>query len=232
MKKNNDSDVLLKIWMCLEIISSIENYHDAFILMKNKEYKNGWAKLARAEICLNNITYNIKNYRDYLIVPFLEQYVRKYQKIYPYRLFSSMVSIIKKSECSICGENMDPFSSCNHIKGKVYSGELCYEIIKDMDLLRFDMVADPSMKECVVFPDIENPEKYQLLEYIIPKLQNEYSKWDYEILTKYESHSKYKAGRNEPCPCHSGKKYKNCCMNNPKGIKYDHYEFVIPNKLS
>ena len=23
-----------------------------------------------------------------------------------------------------------------------------------------------------------------------------------------------KIGRNEPCPCGSGKKYKNCCMNN------------------
>lgn len=28
-----------------------------------------------------------------------------------------------------------------------------------------------------------------------------------------------KAGRNDPCPCGSGKKYKNCCMNleRPKG---------------
>jgi hypothetical protein len=24
-------------------------------------------------------------------------------------------------------------------------------------------------------------------------------------------------GRNDPCPCGSGKKYKNCCLNKPKG---------------
>ncbi|MCE5317106.1 MAG: SEC-C domain-containing protein [Parachlamydia sp.] len=32
-----------------------------------------------------------------------------------------------------------------------------------------------------------------------------------------------KAGRNDPCPCGSGKKFKNCCMNlerpKPSGIK-------------
>lgn len=27
---------------------------------------------------------------------------------------------------------------------------------------------------------------------------------------------KKKIGRNEPCPCGSGKKYKLCCMNKPK----------------
>lgn len=27
---------------------------------------------------------------------------------------------------------------------------------------------------------------------------------------------KYKVGRNEPCPCGSGKKYKNCCLSSGK----------------
>lgn len=28
-----------------------------------------------------------------------------------------------------------------------------------------------------------------------------------------------KVGRNDPCPCGSGKKYKNCCMQKDKGPK-------------
>jgi len=32
--------------------------------------------------------------------------------------------------------------------------------------------------------------------------------------------SKKKVGRNDPCPCGSGKKYKKCCL--PKGIDYEH----------
>jgi|LSQX01.2.fsa_nt_gb hypothetical protein len=27
-----------------------------------------------------------------------------------------------------------------------------------------------------------------------------------------------KIGRNEPCPCGSGKKYKKCCLNNPQRL--------------
>ena len=34
-----------------------------------------------------------------------------------------------------------------------------------------------------------------------------------------QHHAKRKVGRNEPCPCGSGKKYKKCCL--PKGIVYE-----------
>ena len=30
----------------------------------------------------------------------------------------------------------------------------------------------------------------------------------------------YKIGRNDPCPCNSGKKYKNCCLSTGKYEKY------------
>ncbi len=29
-----------------------------------------------------------------------------------------------------------------------------------------------------------------------------------------------KIGRNDPCPCGSGKKYKQCCINKPKAPKF------------
>lgn len=141
-----------------------------------------------------------------------------------------MAFIIKRSECSICGKKMDPFSGCKHIKGKVYSGELCHEIITDGEPLGIDMVTKPSMKDCVIFDDIENPTKYQSLEFLIPQLPNEYVAWDYNIIQGYKPHAEYKIGRNDLCPCHSGKKYKNCCMNNPKGVKCDHYKFIIHSR--
>ena len=34
----------------------------------------------------------------------------------------------------------------------------------------------------------------------------------------------YKVGRNDPCPCGSGKKYKNCCE------KSGQYEKLVPRK--
>jgi hypothetical protein len=29
-----------------------------------------------------------------------------------------------------------------------------------------------------------------------------------------------KVGRNDPCPCGSGKKFKSCCMNKPKPLPF------------
>jgi uncharacterized protein YecA (UPF0149 family) len=41
-----------------------------------------------------------------------------------------------------------------------------------------------------------------------------------------------KAGRNAPCPCGSGKKYKKCCLNNtPNEIKNDFSMDFIPIEL-
>jgi hypothetical protein len=34
---------------------------------------------------------------------------------------------------------------------------------------------------------------------------------------------KTKVGRNDPCPCGSGKKYKRCCLNNPDGQVHEEY---------
>jgi hypothetical protein len=216
--------------MSLEIIESIVNYHNAFLFLKDRKYKEGWNELVKAEINIQNIICNISRYKDYQIVPFLDEYIRKYQSIYPYKIFMSMAGIIKKSECSICGKSMDPFSGCSHRKGKVYLGELCYETVIEMNVLRFDAVTNPSMKTCVMFEDIENPNKYQLLEFLVPQLTDEYMTWSYNVIQKYEPHTKYKIGRNDLCPCLSGRKYKKCCMHNPEGIKYDHYEFRLSNK--
>lgn len=36
------------------------------------------------------------------------------------------------------------------------------------------------------------------------------------VFSRQETKKKNKVGRNEPCPCGSGKKYKKCCLNKPK----------------
>jgi len=230
-KQNNDEKLLLLIWYCLSIIQAFEIYHEVFILLKKREYYNAWNELAQIEGIINCIKKNIPDYSKYVACSFLENKIVKLQNIYPYKLFTSVVLTDTKEECSICGSTMNPFTGCEHIRGKVYQGELCYSIINDGKWVGDDFVEKPADKSAVAFIGIDDPEKYKLLEYLIPKLPNEYTKWDYKKLTKYESHSNYTIGRNDKCPCQSGKKYKNCCMNNPKGIKYDHYEFLLPDEL-
>ena len=36
------------------------------------------------------------------------------------------------------------------------------------------------------------------------------------VISRQETKKKNKVGRNEPCPCGSGKKYKKCCLNKPQ----------------
>ena len=42
--------------------------------------------------------------------------------------------------------------------------------------------------------------------------------------TKTKVREYHKIGRNDPCPCGSGKKYKNCCLNSGK------YELLVDKK--
>jgi hypothetical protein len=230
-KQKNDEKSLLLMWFCLSVIQAIEIFHEAFMLLKKREYYKAWDELGQIEMIINNINENIPDYQQYIAVSFLEQNTIKLQKIYPYKLFTSMAIIDTKGECSICGNSMNPFNGCEHIRGRVYAGKMCYSIISNGKLAGIDFVEKPAMKSAVVFDEIDNPEKYELLEYIIPKLPNEYTHWDYRVSTKFEPHNKFKVGRNEQCPCNSGKKYKHCCMQNPRGIKYTHYEFLLPDKL-
>ena len=41
-----------------------------------------------------------------------------------------------------------------------------------------------------------------------------YSLEGYQYLTEVPYNNKIKIGRNDPCPCNSGKKYKKCCGKN------------------
>ena len=56
-------------------------------------------------------------------------------------------------------------------------------------------------------------------------IDNKREKEMIEVLNQYKNaHTpkikEYKIGRNEPCPCGSGKKFKNCCINKEKYKKY------------
>ena len=65
-----------------------------------------------------------------------------------------------------------------------------------------------------LFEELLNKLKSQLIVLlinikIIKETENNNDKK--EVVTNKEFTSKKKIGRNEPCPCGSGKKYKHCC---------------------
>jgi len=60
--------------------------------------------------------------------------------------------------------------------------------------------------------EVDKPEDIREVEYLLNpkafKTQPRMSNWDH--MTKINESPK--VGRNDPCPCGSGKKYKKCCM--------------------
>lgn len=76
----------------------------------------------------------------------------------------------------------------------------CAHSVSVWDLKRWAMFADPEPRE-------RNPKSEEELE----------AMWRNVIKELRGEPAKKKIGRNEPCPCGSGKKYKHCCLNKPKG---------------
>lgn len=68
------------------------------------------------------------------------------------------------------------------------------------------MDAAEYLKNWAMFEPEEDRQQEQNFEKMFRQIKNEYTKTE----------KKQKIGRNDPCPCGSGKKYKFCCLNKPK----------------
>lgn len=80
--------------------------------------------------------------------------------LFPKQLFVSTGCLVKKSICSVCNND---YGTCRHIKGKVYNGVFCGEIIKDMELLEISVVENPASKHCRAYIFQEGNEVVDLI---------------------------------------------------------------------
>lgn len=70
---------------------------------------------------------------------------------------TSVGCAVGESLCSVCGEEI---GSCNHIKGTVYNGKLCYAELKGaVDAYEWSFVAVPAQKNAGVLKKFEGGEK-------------------------------------------------------------------------
>lgn len=68
---------------------------------------------------------------------------------FPQQWFTSPEILIKRVECNICGKELQ---ECSHLPGKVYCGELCHGIVKDMEGLAAALTTNPVDPRCRVVP--------------------------------------------------------------------------------
>lgn len=165
---------------------------------------------------------------DRLELDYLYRLFSHYEDLYPSFIFSSSEYVISKSHCSICGNSMQRLD-CPHIIGKLYWGEPAKEIITEIkEFQAVCIVSHPEDKRSILELEDDNrsdDEKYfkliQYLELNQPFLQ------DFYITEKKEYRERNditKVGRNDPCPCGSGKKFKKCCE---KELYYEHTRYIV-----
>jgi hypothetical protein len=170
---------------------------------------------------------------------FLEEYVVKWQGLFPYKIFASTELIKELICCSVCGERIGPRVNCGHEAGEIYDGEMCCRVVEKVDLVAIAMVENPANKFAVAFmsdpitKERRDHYNYAIVSFAVKALASPYSRWDYTRMERRQPHSRYpEVGRNGKCPCGSGKKYKQCCLKE-SGVLAPHIEFRFaepPNK--
>jgi hypothetical protein len=162
-----------------------------------------------------------------------ESQLTEIEKLFPYKVFSSIGFLVERFKCSVCGDNIDSLN-CPHRCGYLYHGEMAHAVA-DGETFRIDhiaMVENPRDKRCVVWlADGSSSEAFQALHFLSDKLiSGEVKPLDISHLAfskrTRQNPQWIKLGRNDHCFCGSGKKFKKCCQSK-RNIETDHVAFNI-----
>jgi hypothetical protein len=209
---------------CFETIGEIQDkFLSSYICFLNGEFYKGWCKLEECEILIKSLDRHFLDTNDEFGIEHIRVHVKNFQDIFPYTKFFSP-SYILRFRCSICNKLITPRGKCQHYLGDIYDGVMCSKIAEVIKINEISIVENPVQKSSVVFPNGEDNYNYDVVRYVVKKLNSPWQPWKYEkskkLIKKYT-----KIGRNESCPCGSGIKFKKCCLN--KKIEMDHYDLIF-----
>jgi hypothetical protein len=238
--QKNDQELAKQIWCYEHILEIQNNYLSAFQKMKDGLYYDAWVLLERVEIDLHNLEPHFRQeYKsDPFLINFIEKHSKQFQSIYPYKLFFSPAYLQLEKVCSICKRVVSIWNPCGHKKGDIYDGEMCVHRITKVELLEVSIVPNPVQKYSVLFTYESESEKhvdqydYGIVKYAIDGLRKPFDAWEVRWMRTRHPHNLFSHVSNEDdCPCGSGKKYKNCCLPNPRGVLRPHVEFLFSTPL-
>lgn len=120
-----------------------------FGMLESNQYKESWNKLQDCLELIKDIG-RFTEIENRLDLGKLYDLLVGYERLYPYRIFSSSEYVISKAHCSICGKSMQSLE-CSHIKGNLYWGEPAIEIIDKIDVIQaICIVSHPEDKRCIL----------------------------------------------------------------------------------
>ncbi len=188
------------------------------------EYNASWGKLQNAIDYLDSIE-RFTDDQGFFYLNLFDGQLRQLEKLYPYQLFQSVEMVIQEQHCSICKKgSFDPV--CTHIPGNLYYGEMAVTIVTKADLIAFSLVEHPADKRCVVIYE-DNSDAFKAIRTFASGVKFPMQLFELEhTVRKMDVSEIHSVGRNDTCPCGSGKKYEKCCL--PKGfIEKPHIEIIL-----
>lgn len=145
VQRNLENEANL-IYCISHSILAIQYELQMLVDIKEDRMDDAWSNLVNAQVIygtvIRNSSFGFESSDSYL------HRLANYEKLlFPNLYFHSVGGIIKKSHCSICNQS---FNQCDHIKGKLYNGELCTRIVTKMQLEEISLVENPANKHCRV----------------------------------------------------------------------------------
>jgi hypothetical protein len=226
-----DQTLAKEIWCLEETLDAQAKYLEAFQQLKKADYYGAWCTLEQAELAIGFLRPHFQSEWATYKLDRIEEYVRKWQGLFPYKIFFSPEIVEIEKTCSICNKPVSLRNHCGHEVGEIYNGEMCCRIISKVEFLGTATVSSPVQKYSVPF--IVDPKtgqqrdhyNYTLVKYAAQRIEDPFLGWSCTWTKRRHPHSRYRhVGRNDKCPCESGKKYKHCCLKE-EGVLRPHVEF-------
>src|ERR1700749_2513574 len=122
-----------------------------WVALKEDKSDEAWDALIDAQIAAR-IAVRAHNISRHLWV-FIKRLHALEKLLFPPVAFMSVGVLIKHSTCSICDSD---YGDCDHLKGKVYMGEICGQVVRDAKLLEVSIVPKPADKHCRILQFTDN----------------------------------------------------------------------------
>lgn len=202
--------------------------------LKRRAYAEAWEALKQTDLQMMILHQNYafeQDEEDSFHLGFIMDELREYEKLFPYEYFICREKVIKKQRCTICGKEVSLRDDCGHVPGKIYMGEVCVHEPIDFEYLSAKATRDPFDKMEYLEPYQAQDMQYNfgMLDGLMASLKSPYEYWEVEVVK--EKNPQYaKVGRNDKCPCGSGKKFKFCCMNDESKMTFEHYKIRLLNE--
>ncbi|MEQ8485881.1 MAG: hypothetical protein RIB46_16095 [Pseudomonadales bacterium] len=218
-------------WREIEALELNLLFVEAFHKLGEHQYREAWHDLERCEIKCESLKRNTSDqYFERSRARFIQQMVTRWQSLYPYCIFVSPAMTVGYYECSICGHKIRPRSRCTHQKGRVYLGELCVHVARDVQLGEISLVTNPVQKYSVLHND--ETLDFSLISHLREMLDHPFEPWDLNWTTKKFPRERFSAVTGDAaCPCKSGKAFGDCCIDQPE-VEIPHVDFLLSKQVT